>query len=98
MLFILAVVHGAIRRQDEKLAFADTITAGELLRALEVQRAINATGSGPERVPTAAAEAPDEERQEQDVPPEERPAGEPEPNNITSLEARSRRDRSHEDW
>ncbi|AXV17159.1 hypothetical protein CYG48_16550 [Neorhizobium sp. SOG26] len=98
MVFILAVVHGAIRRQDEKLAFADTITAGELLRALEVQRAINATGSVPERVPTAVAETPDEARQEQDAPPEERPAGEPEPNNITSLEARSRRDRSHEDW
>ncbi|MGK6316087.1 hypothetical protein [Neorhizobium sp. DT-125] len=44
MVFILAVVHGAIRKQDEKLPFAERITAAELLQALEVQRAVSAKG------------------------------------------------------
>ncbi|KKX31790.1 hypothetical protein [Rhizobium sp. LC145] len=40
LVFILAVVHGAIRRQEERLPFAQRITAAELLEALEVQRAL----------------------------------------------------------
>ncbi|WJR68365.1 hypothetical protein QTA58_06325 [Neorhizobium sp. CSC1952] len=44
MVFILAVVHGAIRKQEEKLPFAERITAAELLQALEVQRAVSAKG------------------------------------------------------
>jgi hypothetical protein len=44
LVFILAVVHGAIRRQEEKLPFAQRITAAELLEALEVQRALGRNG------------------------------------------------------
>lgn len=44
LVFILAVVHGAIRQQEERLPFAQRITAAELLEALEVQRALNRQG------------------------------------------------------
>ncbi|MBP1849331.1 hypothetical protein [Rhizobium halophytocola] len=44
LVFILAVVHGAIRRQEERLPFAQRITAAELLEALEVQRALGRQG------------------------------------------------------
>lgn len=44
LVFILAVVHGAIRRQDVHLPFAQRITAAELLEALEVQRALQKHG------------------------------------------------------
>ncbi|MGV8938528.1 MAG: hypothetical protein ACOH2J_15510 [Allorhizobium sp.] len=44
LVFILAVVHGAIRREEEHLPFAQRITAAELLEALEVQRAIGRQG------------------------------------------------------
>ncbi|MGN7294605.1 hypothetical protein [Rhizobium sp. SAFR-030] len=40
LVFILATVHGAIRRQEEGLPFAQRITAAELLEAIEVQRAL----------------------------------------------------------
>ena len=82
LVFILAVVHGAIRRQDEKLPFAERITAAELLQALQVQRAITAGGISIEEA-VARAE------------PENDPQ---EPNNITAIDLKSRtRDRSHED-
>ncbi len=44
LVFILATVHGAIRRQESRMPFAERITAAELLEALEVQRALNARG------------------------------------------------------
>lgn len=44
LVFILTVVHGAIRRQEERLPFAQRITAAELLEALEVQRALSRQG------------------------------------------------------
>lgn len=44
LVFILAVVHGAIRRQEEWLPFAERITAAELLEAMEVQRALGRQG------------------------------------------------------
>jgi hypothetical protein len=82
MVFILAVVHGAIRRQEEGLPFAERITAAELLQALQVQRAVVASGMTMEEA-VAAAE-PEGDLQE--------------PNNITSIDLKSRaRDRSHED-
>lgn len=82
LVFILAVVHGAIRRQDEKLPFAERITAAELLQALQVQRAITAGGISIEEA-VARAE-PENDAQE--------------PNNITAIDLKSRtRDRSHED-
>jgi hypothetical protein len=44
LVFILTVVHGAIRRQEERLPFAQRITAAELLEALEVKRALGRQG------------------------------------------------------
>ncbi|RVE92177.1 MULTISPECIES: hypothetical protein [Sinorhizobium] len=78
LVFILAAVHSAIRKQEEKLPFAERITAAELLQALEVQRAVTANGG---QLGDIAAQAEAEE-----------------PNNITSLDPRTRaKDRSHED-
>lgn len=93
MVFILAVVHAAIRRQEDSLPFADRITAAELLRALEVQKAVAASGMKlqdlpPETVVSAAGESEGEG---------EAAAKAEEPNNITNLDLKSRRDRTHED-
>lgn len=71
LVFILAVVHGAIRRQEERMPFAQRITAAELLEALEVQRALGRQGIDVEQA-LQAAEA-DEERSRAD-------------SNITSLD------------
>ncbi|ACP22362.1 conserved hypothetical protein (plasmid) [Sinorhizobium fredii NGR234] len=82
LVFILAAVHGAIRKQEEKLPFAERITAAELLQALDVQRAVTANGANlGEMVTQAEAESKAEEL-----------------NNITNLDPRTRaKDRSHED-
>nr|CAD6603234.1 hypothetical protein RTCK_01316 [Rhizobium sp. TCK] len=48
LVFMLAVVHGVIRRQEERLPFAHRITAAELLEALEVRRAVERSGLDPE--------------------------------------------------
>ncbi|KAB1084978.1 hypothetical protein F4V91_00125 [Neorhizobium galegae] len=92
MVFILAVVHGAIRRQEENLPFAERITAAELLRALEVQRVVTASGVTIEQAVSKAevkSETPTSN-------PESSP--ETEPNNITAIDLKSRsRDRTHED-
>ncbi|ARS69014.1 hypothetical protein [Sinorhizobium meliloti] len=78
LVFILAAVHSAIRKQEEKLPFAERITAAELLQALEVQRAVTANGV---QLGDIVAQAEAEE-----------------PNNITSLDPRTRaKDRTHED-
>ncbi len=68
LVFILATVHGAIRRQESRMPFAERITAAELLEALEVQRALSARGidiedavrraEAKEPDPDAAAEQP----------------------------------------
>lgn len=114
MVLILAVVHGAIRRQEEALPFAERITAAELLQALAVQKAVVEAGG---RTTVAEAEralaqaedggvtdgghhAPDRRESEEleprgpshEVQPDQfiRPD---EPNNITTLEARARRER-----
>ncbi|WP_083338383.1 hypothetical protein [Ensifer sp. LCM 4579] len=50
LVFILATVHGVIRKQEEKMPFAERITAAELLRALEVQRAVTANGVSPSEI------------------------------------------------
>jgi hypothetical protein len=100
MVFILATVHGAIRRQEENLPFAERITAAELLRALEVQRAVTASGVNIEQA-VAKAEADDKASAPRPQPaPESTPESSPEtePNNITAIDLKSRsRDRSHED-
>ncbi|PDT53466.1 MULTISPECIES: hypothetical protein [Sinorhizobium] len=82
LVFILAAVHGAIRKQEEKLPFAERITAAELLQALDVQRAVTANGANlGEMVTQAELEGKAEEL-----------------NNITNLDQRTRtKDRSHED-
>jgi hypothetical protein len=54
LVFILTVVHGAIRRQEERLPFAQRITAAELLEALEVQRALGRQGIDVEQALHAA--------------------------------------------
>ncbi len=81
LVFILAAVHGAIRKQEEKMPFAERITASELLKALEIQRAVTAGMKPGEMAAYAETEGEAEE-----------------PNNITSLDPRTRaKDRSHED-
>lgn len=49
MVFILAVVHGSIRRQEEGMPFAERITVAELMETLALQKAIAA------QAPTADA-------------------------------------------
>ncbi|CAD7051870.1 hypothetical protein REJC140_01786 [Pseudorhizobium endolithicum] len=71
LVFILAVVHGAIRRQEERLPFAHRITAAELLEALEVQRAVGKNGMDLEKAI---------QRVDADDLPEDHPT------NITSLD------------
>jgi hypothetical protein len=62
LVFILTVVHGAIRRQEERLPFAQRITAAELLEALEVQRALGRQGIDVEQA-LQSAETEDERLQ-----------------------------------
>jgi hypothetical protein len=72
LVFILATVHGAIRRQEEKLPFSHRITAAELLEALQVQRALAAHGIDVEEA-VASADRRDAARfrARDDVPPAE---------------------------
>jgi hypothetical protein len=93
LVFILAIVHGAIRRQEERLPFAERITAAELLRALEVQRALAANGVDLEK---AVADAEKKEMTAGEIKAEEDDAVDGQ-NNITTIDARSRRDRLHDD-
>ncbi|MGI0523907.1 hypothetical protein [Rhizobium giardinii] len=44
LVFILSIAHGALRRQEQKLPFAERITAAELLEALQVQKALQSSG------------------------------------------------------
>ncbi|WP_313197360.1 hypothetical protein [Rhizobium sp.] len=89
MVFILAVAHASIRRQEEKLPYAERITAAELMRAVEIQRALAASGVDLEAAVTRA------EKEESKAEGED--AAE-EPNNITNLDPRTRgRDRLHDD-
>lgn len=44
LVFVLAVVHGAIRRQSRSMPFAERITAAELLEALAVQQKLVQAG------------------------------------------------------
>lgn len=40
LIFMLSIVHSSLRKQEDRLPFAQRITAAELLQALEVERAI----------------------------------------------------------
>lgn len=42
LVAMLAVVHAAMRRDEEELSDADRVTAGDMLRALELRDALNA--------------------------------------------------------
>jgi hypothetical protein len=104
MVFILAVAHASIRRQEEKLPYADRITAGELLRAMDMQRALAARGvdleaavADADRKPAKATEDDAEDATAQDDVRALDVNDEDASNNITSLDARSRRDRQHDD-
>ncbi|MBW9064105.1 hypothetical protein JNB71_12325 [Rhizobium herbae] len=44
LVFMLSIVHSALRRQEQRLPFAERITAAELLEALDVQRALQSSG------------------------------------------------------
>ena len=58
LIFILATVHAALRRQNQRLPFADRSTAGELLEALAVQRELTRrTGEDVETVLKEAEES-----------------------------------------
>jgi hypothetical protein len=84
LVLMLSVAHGALRRQEQSLPFAERITAAELLEAIEVQRAMQARGIDIEAA-LARAEAKAESRAEtafDDKPVEP----EPEPSNVTSLD------------
>ncbi|MDX3924785.1 MAG: hypothetical protein QHC90_03125 [Shinella sp.] len=41
LVFMLSIVHGAIRRQQRRLPFAERITAAELLEAMAVQKELS---------------------------------------------------------
>ena len=67
LVFVLAVVHGAIRRQEERLPFAQRITAAELLEAVEVQRALGRSGADLEEALRAADTEEQPERDESNI-------------------------------
>ncbi|MCV9997810.1 hypothetical protein OE766_06095 [Pararhizobium sp. YC-54] len=54
LVFMLSIAHGALRRQEQRLPFAERITAAELLEALEVQKALQRSGVD---IETALSEA-----------------------------------------
>lgn len=94
LVFILATVHGAIRRQEERLPFAHRISAAELLEALQVQRALTAQGVDVEEA-LARSERRDARRETQaveqhepsDGPAAEDEAGDNHPDdNVTALD------------
>jgi len=75
---VLAVVYGAIRRSEETMTDVDRLSAGDVLRALEIQDTLLARAR-------ARAETPDGEiaaRAEPATEPEARPAP---PENVTPL-------------
>jgi hypothetical protein len=75
MVFILAVVNGAIRRQDETMPLAERITVSEMMQTMEMQKAI-AAGSMSASEVKATEEA---------IAETEGSAEDTEVNNITSL-------------
>lgn len=80
---IMAIVHGAIRRDEDELTEADLITAGDMLRALDVHAAI-AARRREEAPPTNNDTAPEDEK------PDRREAGSDAPN-VTPLSLTDRK-------
>jgi len=75
MVFILAVVNGAIRRQDETMPLAERITVSEMMRTMEMQKAIAAGSMSASEVKAT----------EESIAETEGSAEDTEVNNITSL-------------
>ncbi len=61
LVAIMAIVHAAIRRDDDALPEADMITAGDVLRALDVHSAIHARQHAAHRPDDAPEPTPNEE-------------------------------------
>jgi hypothetical protein len=53
LVFIMAIVHGAIRRSDDQLVAADRITAGDMLRSLDLHETLLAKRQAAETQPMA---------------------------------------------
>ncbi|MDO5897178.1 hypothetical protein [Agrobacterium sp. Azo12] len=75
MVFILAVVNGAIRRQDETMPLAERITVAEMMQTLAMQKAISAESMSAREVKST----------EEVIAETEGSADDTEVNNITSL-------------
>ncbi|MDN2565710.1 hypothetical protein N1F89_05705 [Aquibium sp. A9E412] len=89
---VLAVVYGAIRRDEESLSDAERISAADMLRSLDLHDALTAArrhGAGEEGPASGSAEAPQAGRPAEPAEPNE-PAA---PENVTPL-ARGERKRS----
>jgi len=89
LVLMLSVAHGALRRQEQAMPFAERITAAELLEAIEVQRALQARGIDIEAVVARAkakADAKAEGHAEAASEAHAADAPEPEPSNVTSLD------------
>ncbi|MEB2844850.1 hypothetical protein [Endobacterium cereale] len=56
MVFILAIVHGSIRRQEEGMSFAERLTVAELMETLALQKAISEKGAEAKVSEAATAE------------------------------------------
>lgn len=80
---IMAIVHGAIRRDEDELTEADLISAGDMLRALDVHAAI-AARRREEAPPIKNDTAPEDEK------PDRREAGSDAPN-VTPLSLTDRK-------
>ncbi len=80
---IMAVVHGAMRRGEDELEEADRITAGDMMRSLDLQEALSARRRAAQHAPASAAVEPVEVALEEDrpAPAVARPSGE----NVTPL-------------
>ena len=84
LVLMLSVAHGALRRQEQAMPFAERITAAELLEAIEVQRALQARGIDIEAVVARAEAKADAKAEAHSEAASEAP--EPEPSNVTSLD------------
>jgi len=80
---IMAVVYGAMRRGEDEMAEADRFTAGDMLRALELNAALAARQKAAETAPAAEPDAPPVAAPQ----PEPRPAAE----NVTPLSLSDRK-------
>ena len=81
---IMAVVHGAMRRDEENLGDADRVTAADMMRSLDLHEALSAKRQA---VRVAAAEEAEEAEEAEPETPEEAPPvpARPTAENVTAL-------------